>query len=211
MSTVNLKKNLQPFMVLPSLVAGSINAIILISVEISFAALIFSGDLQQFLPRGIGIMLLGSFVITIIVSLTSSLVGMIGVPQDTPAALMALVVAGIAATLKGQNPEVIYSTAVGAIMFASLLTALLFILLGRFKASAFVRYIPYPVVGGFLAGTGYLLTKGALSVMVDIPLKFANLSRFLSADVLWSWLPGVLFGLALYLLIFEKRKSENMS
>ncbi len=201
MNVANLKKNFQPALLLPGISAGLINAVIMISVEISFAALIFSGDLQQFLPRGIGIMLLGTFFISVIISLTSSLVGMVGVPQDTPAALMALVTAGIAATLKGQNPEVIYSTAVGAIIFTSLLTALLFIALGWFKASAFVRYIPYPVVGGFLAGTGYLLTKGAMGVMVNLPLTMTNLPQFFSANILASWLPGVLFGLTLFMVL----------
>jgi sulfate permease, SulP family len=201
MNIASLKRSFQPSMLLPGLTAGLINAIIEISVELSFAALIFSGDLQQFLPRGIGILLLGSCIISIVVSLTSSLVGMIGVPQDTPAALMALVAAGIAVTLKGRNPEMIYSTAVGAIIFSSLLTAILFIVLGWFKASAFVRYIPYPVVGGFLAGTGYLLAKGALGVMVDIPQTFATLPGFFSSDVLWRWLPGVLFGITLYLIL----------
>ena len=153
MNIADLKRNFRPSVILPGFTAGLINAIIEISVELSFAALIFSGDLQQFLPRGIGILLLGSCIISIFISLTSSLVGMIGVPQDTPAALMALVAAGLAVTLKGQNPEVIYSTAIGAIILASLITAIIFILLGWFKASAFVRYIPYPVVGGFLAGT----------------------------------------------------------
>jgi SulP family sulfate permease len=201
MNAAGLKTNFHPSVLLPSLAAGLINAIIMISVEISFAALIFSGDLQQFLPRGIGIMLLGALIISIVVALTSSLVGMVGLPQDTPAALMALVAAGIATTLKGQNPEVIYSTTIGAIMLSSLLTAVLFIALGWFKASSFVRYVPYPVVGGFLAGTGYLLAKGALSVMVDIPPTFANLSQFFTADVLWRWLPGVLFGLTLYMIL----------
>lgn len=200
MSIANLKRNFRPSVLLPGLSAGLINAIILISVELSFAALIFSGDLSEFLPRGIGILLLGSFIVITFVSLTSSLVGMVGVPQDTPAALMALVTAGIAATLKGQNPEVIYSTAVGAIIFSSLLTAVIFILLGWFKASAFVRYVPYPVVGGFLAGTGYLLAKGGLGVMVDIPQTFANFPDFFAPDVLWRWLPGILFGVALYLV-----------
>jgi SulP family sulfate permease len=200
MSVANLTKKLHPSVILPGITAGLINAIILISVELSFAALIFSGDLSEFLPRGIGILLLGSFIVITFVSLTSSLVGMVGVPQDTPAALMALVTAGVAATLKGQNPEVIYSTAVGAIIFSSLLTAAIFILLGWFKASAFVRYVPYPVVGGFLAGTGYLLAKGGLGVMVDIPQTFANFPDFFVPGVLWRWLPGILFGIALYLI-----------
>ena len=201
MNAADFKKIFHPSVLFPSLTAGLINATIMISVEISFAALIFSGDLQQFLPRGIGIMLLGTLVISIVVSLTSSLVGMVGVPQDTPAALIALVAAGIAVTLKGQNPEAIYSTTIGAIMLSSFLTAILFIALGWFKASSFVRYVPYPVVGGFLAGTGYLLARGAFGVMVDVPITVANLSRFFAADVLWRWLPGVLFGLTLYFIL----------
>jgi hypothetical protein len=138
MSVANLKRNFQLSMLLPGLTAGLINAIIIISVELSFAALIFSGDLRQFLPRGIGILLLGSFITITFISLTSSLVGMVGVPQDTPAALMALVAAGIATTLKGQDSETIYSTVIGAVILASLLTAVIFIVLGWFKASAFV-------------------------------------------------------------------------
>jgi SulP family sulfate permease len=201
MTLTDLKRNFQPSIILPGLTAALINAIILISVELSLAALIFSGDLQQFLPRGIGIMLMGTFIISIIISLTSSLAGMVGVPQDTPAALMALVAAGIAVTLKGREPEVIYSTVMGAIMFASLLTAILFILLGWFKASSFVRYIPYPVVGGFLAGTGYLLVKGAFGIMTDVPLTFAALPDLFSSQHVWRWLPGILFGLALYMIL----------
>ena len=107
MNAATFRKNLQPSVLLPSLTAGLINAVIIISVEISLAALIFSGDLSQFLPRGIGIMLLGTVIVTIIIAVTSSLVNMVGVPQDTPAALMALMCAGVAATLKGQDPEAI--------------------------------------------------------------------------------------------------------
>jgi len=201
MRSANLAKNLRLSVLLPGLTAGFINAIITISVDLSFAALIFSGDLSEFVPRGIGFLLLGSFIITAIIALTSSLEGMIGVPQDTPAALMALVAAGIVTTLKGQSPEVLYATTVGAIIVSSLLTAVIFILLGWFKASAFVRYVPYPVVGGFLAGTGYLLAQGALGVLVNIPLTFATLPDFFAAGVLWNWLPGILFGVTLYLLL----------
>jgi SulP family sulfate permease len=201
MNTAELKRNFQPSVLLPSLSAGLINAIILISVEISLAALIFSGDLSQFLPRGIGMMLIGTVIVTIFIALTSSLVNMIGVPQDTPAALMALMCAGVAATLKGQSPEAIYSTAMGAIMLGSLLTGVLFLILGWFKLSGFARYVPYPVVGGFLAGTGYLLLKGSFSVMVNVPQQIANLPMFFAPSVLWNWLPGILFGLVLLLVL----------
>lgn len=201
MNTTEFKRAFQPSVLFPSLTAGLINAVIIISVEISLAALIFSGDLGQFLPRGIGIMLLGTAIVTIIIALTSSLVNMVGVPQDTPAALMALMAAGVAATLKGQGSEAVYSTAVGAIMLGSLLTGVLFIILGWFKLSGFARYVPYPVVGGFLAGTGYLLVKGSMSVLTDIPFSFANAFRFFETPALWNWLPGILFGFVLLLVL----------
>ncbi len=206
MNSAEIKRNFQPSVLLPSLSAGLINAVILVSVEISLAALIFSGDLSPFLPRGIGLLLIGTIVVTIVIALTSSLVNMVGVPQDTPAALMALMTAGVAASLRGQNPEAVYSTAVGGIMFGSFLAGIIFIVLGWFKLSEFARYVPYPVVGGFLAGTGYLLAKGALSVMVDIPQRLANLPLFFAPTVLWSWLPGILFG---FVLIFVLRRFNH--
>lgn len=201
MDAANFRSNFHPSVLLPSLTSGLINAVILISMEISLAALIFSGDLAQFLPRGIGAMLLGTAIVTVLIALTSSLANMVGVPQDTPAVLMALMTAGVAATLRGQEPEAVYSTAMGAIMLGSLLTGILFLILGYFRLSGFARYVPYPVVGGFLAGTGYLIARGSMGVMADIPLSIANAPKFFEASVLSSWLPGILFGLILFLAL----------
>jgi SulP family sulfate permease len=51
-----------------------------------------------------------------------------------------------------------------------------------------VRYIPYPVIGGFLASTGWLIATGALRVAADLPggLEFfAALPRALADPRLW--------------------------
>lgn len=56
-----------------------------------------------------------------------------------------------------------------------------------------MRFLPYPVVGGILAGTGWLLTTGAIAMMTD---KLLGLS-LLQPDVLPKWLPGLLFAVAL--------------
>ena len=197
MKVSDIKKEFSPSILLPSLTSGLLAAIVTISLEISLAALIFSGDLGKFLPGGIGLMLFGAFVIGIVVSLTTSLPGMIGLPQDTPAAILALVAAAIALSMKSANPQAIYVTVVAAIMLTSIVTGIFFLLLGFFKASAFVRYIPYPVVGGFLAGTGWLISKGALGVMTNMPITIANLSLFFSADKVFLWVPGLIFAVAL--------------
>jgi SulP family sulfate permease len=197
----NLKKEFQPDILLPSITAGLLATIVTISLEISLAALIFSGDLSAFVSNGIGLMLFGAFAMGLVVALTTSLPGIVGVPQDTPAAILALVAAGIAASMKNAQPQSIYATVVAAIMITSLLSALFFLLLGWFKASVFVRYIPYPVVGGFLAGTGWLLCKGALGVMVPVPLTLTSLPALLISNNLIIWLPGVIFAVALLLVL----------
>jgi len=195
-----IKNDFQPAILFPSITAGLIAGVVTISLEISLAALIFSGDLDQFLAGGIGLMLFGAFAVGITIALTTSLPGMVGLPQDTPAAIMALVAGAIGISMQGDDPQAIYSTVVAAISLTSILTAIFFLLLGRFRASGFVRYIPYPVVGGFLAGTGYLLSMGAFGVMVGVS-TLSGLPRLLDAGNLILWVPGVIFAVTLLLLL----------
>ncbi len=45
-----------------------------------------------------------------------------------------------------------------------------------------IRYVPYPVVGGFLGATGCLIVLGAVEVITGQRIQFPALGRF--ADVL---------------------------
>jgi sulfate permease, SulP family len=201
MNLAAIKKEFRPSNIFASLTAGLIATIVSISLQISLAALIFSGDLSQFLGSGIGLMLFGAFVMGIIITLTTSHPGMIGVPQSTPAAILGLLAAAIALSMKGSPPQVIYATVLAATILTSLLTAIFFLLLGTFKASTFIRYIPYPVVGGFLAGTGFLLSKGALGLVINFPLTPGNLPKLFGYNALINWLPAVIFAVGLLLVL----------
>ncbi|HNQ94276.1 MAG TPA: SulP family inorganic anion transporter [Anaerolineales bacterium] len=206
MNLSELKQEFQPTLLLPSLTAGLIAAIVTISMEISLAALIFSGDLNQFLAGGIGLMLFGAFVVGIVVALLTSLPGAISVPQDTPAAIFALIAASIALSMKGAEPKAVYATVVGAIAITSIITGAVYLLIAWFKASWFVRYIPYPVIGGFLAGTGWLLSLGAFGVMTNINLSPSTFPQLFMPDNLFNWIPGLVFAVILLLVL---RKSNH--
>jgi SulP family sulfate permease len=80
------------------------------------------------------------------------------------------------------------------------------LVLGRFKLGTLIRYLPYPVVGGFLAGTGWLLVSGALGVLTGTSLTLAQLPTLLQPDLLVRWLPAFLF--AVLLLIVLRRYSH---
>ncbi len=196
-----IKKEFHPRLLLPSLTVGLLVSVMSIGTIVSLAALIFSGSLSPFLAGGIGLVLFGALVMGIAVALTTSLPGMIAIPQDTPAAILALVASGIALSMRSAQPQAVYVTVVTAIAVTSLLMALVLLLLGRFRASGFVRYIPYPVVGGFLAGTGWLLAKGAFGVMLGMPMTLANLTQLFSVGKFIDWIPGVIFAVTLLLVL----------
>jgi SulP family sulfate permease len=89
------------------------------------------------------------------------------------------------------------TTVVIAIAVTTLLTGGFFLALGFFKLGGLVRFIPFPVVGGFLAGTGWLLVQGSFAVMADVPLTLSTISILLQPYQLLLWLPGVLLALVL--------------
>ncbi len=138
---------------LPSLVSGTIVALMTSVISVSFAALIFGGELADGVPYGISLCLLSAVVLGGGAALFSSFPGNITIPQDRIAPILALMAAAIAARLHGQvPPDDIARTVLAAIALASLLTGLAFYLLGRFRLGDLIRFIPYPVVGDFLAG-----------------------------------------------------------
>lgn len=187
--------------VLPALAAGLVTGIIVVILNVAFAALIFSGEMSPYLDRGLGITLTSAVVLGLIVGVASSLPTVIAIPQDTIAVILAVMVTAIATTLdEGGREEQVYPTVVAAIVVTSLLVGLFFVALGRFRLGRLIRFVPYPVIGGFLAGTGWLLIKGALQVMLDVHFKFGLIPKLGAPDLLVRWLPGALLGVALVLL-----------
>lgn len=191
-----------PSRLVPSLVAGLVAGIITVMVEISFAALIFSGDLSSFVNRGIGLLLFGAVVIGIVVTMTSSYPGVVALPQDVPAVILALVAATIVSSMPATaTSDETFLTVVATIAVTSLFTGLLFLVLGYFKLGSLVRFLPYPVVGGFLAGTGWLLFKGAIEVMGDVSLSFSQFLILFQPGIWVRWLPGLIFAVVLLVIL----------
>jgi sulfate permease, SulP family len=188
--------------------AGGLVGLLDLAVLLSLAALIFSGPLTGFVANGIGLILVGTCVLNILLALLSSRPAIVGSAQDAPAVVVALIAANIAARVPaGADGTAIYATVVAAIVLTALITGAVFLLLGQFRLGSLVRYLPYPVVGGFLAGTGWLLALGGLSIMTDVPLELSALPRLLLPPVLWQWLPGMVFG---FVMLLALRRSQHV-
>lgn len=184
----------RPSHFLPILTNGLVAGLLEIVVVVSFGALVFSGGLSPSMGHGIGLTLLAAAINLAFIALLTSLPGTIGGSQDLPAVIFAGVAASIAQSLAGSAPsEEIFFTVVAAIGITTMATGACLLALGHYRLGRLVRFLPYPVMGGMLAGTGWLLSVGAISTMTDAPL---GLSLF-QGDELLRWLPGALFAVAL--------------
>jgi len=176
-----------------SLTAGLISGVLTITMGIAFAALIFAGPLSAFVSRGINLILLCALIIGVCAALSSSYAGTVARPHEIPAAILALIAGIIAANMPSSaNAEQAYITVVAAIAVTSLATGIFLLALGSFKAGNLIRFIPYPVIGGFLAGTGLLLVKGALGVMTGTAVTLSALPGLLAPGVALKWVAGLI-------------------
>ncbi len=159
----------------------------------SFAALIFHGELTPYLSSGITILIATAVVAGSLFSLFSSARPVVALPDDDTAPVLALMVTLIIASSPPGTPaDVLFVTTFGALAFATLLTGIVMVALGYFRLGSLVRYLPYSVMGGYFAGAGWLMIQGALRMVYDSPLASADdfLALF-EAGALWRWLPAI--------------------
>jgi SulP family sulfate permease len=185
----------------PSILAGMLAGVLTALFEVSYASLIFAGDLAPFVSRGISIMLLGSAISLAVSAIFNLMPGSALVPQDTPVAIMAAMAASVVAATAGPMPsDQAFHTVIATMMVTTFAAAVAFLLVARLRLARFIRIIPYPVVGGFLAGVGWLMVSGAVTMMAGFRPDAGQIALFVSPPVLLKWLPGLGFGIVTLLL-----------
>ncbi len=200
-------ERLKPRYVLSSLTSGLIIGMLQVAMAISLAALIFSGSLATFVPFAIGYALLSAIIGGVIIALYTSLPGIVGGTQDAPAAIMALISVAVAGSMPATaTAEETFITVIATIAITTLLTGLFYLGTGYFHLGGLVRFLPYPVIGGFLAGTGWLLATGAVGLMTGLSVDLFQLPALLQPDLLIRWFPGVLLAI---LIIFLMNRSDH--
>ena len=181
--------------VIVTVLGALISGVMIVVLAVSFTSIVFTGALEPFFDRGLGATLLGAAVSCVVGGALYSYRGTIPNPQDLTAILLAGAAAQIAATMGTAAPgDAVFATVLALLATASALTGIAVYLAGRFRLSDVVRYIPYPVMGGFLAATGYLLVLGAIGMLLGRPLDIWTLGTLFAPADLARWLPWVAIG-----------------
>ena len=200
LGAVRASDELAPGRLVSTLVSGLVVGALEVVLATSFAALLFGGRLSAQLEAGIGLALLSATVVMAIVAVRSSFAGAVGSVQDSTTAVLALIAADIALEVDAAG-DTAFLTVVLAIALTTIGTGVFLLALGVLRLGNLIRFVPYPVVGGFLAGTGWLLVKGAVGVMSGVPVSLSTLDDVFAADTLRKWLPGLLFAAVLLVVV----------
>ncbi len=177
---------------LPALSVGISSGLALLAAQVAFGTFIFSGALAPYTSQGVGLVLFGNFAACLLVALLGGYRGVIaGLPP-----LIVFVMATIAATMEAEG-EALFATTACALIIAAVATGACCLLIGRFRLANLLRFIPYPVAGGFVAGIGGAVCLSGLSLM-GADLDGRTPAALLEPAALWTWLPGVAYGAALY-------------
>ena len=186
--------DLQPDQLIRGLTAGVLAGVLGVIWSTSYATLIFSGPLSTYLGRGLALALAGVVILNLVAAFGSAFP--IAEPQDKFALIVAAMAASIAGTL-GSGSDHLLPTVLALIALTSLSTGAFFLLLGVFRLGRMVRYVPFPVIGGFLAGTGWLIAVGAIQVLTGVSPTLTNLNVFASGAPAAHALMGVGAGVVL--------------
>ena len=178
----------------PALLGGGIVGSLLIVYEISMAASIFSGPLAPFLSQGIGMLVFSTFAVCLVLAFASGYRG--GIANHSVSPVMILGAIASAMTLEG---DALFMTMVAVVIVSTLTTAACCLLIGHYRITNLIRFVPYPVICGVIAGAGGICALASLSMM-ELTADGRTAASLLEPAVLWNWGPGVAFGFGLFLV-----------
>lgn len=184
-----------------AVVVGTMTA----TFALSFAAIVYSGPLASHLSQGIALTLVGSIVMALVAPLTLSYRGTLVQPQDVTAILLALGAASIAAS-PGIAVDSAFATTVVFVGATTIVAGVVVYATGALKLGNLARFVPFPVVAGFLAASGALLIRGALDMVA--PSGGSGEAGLAALVDRWPlWLPWLVLGAAI--VVVMRRTSQG--
>ncbi|MCK6551239.1 cyclic nucleotide-binding domain-containing protein [Myxococcota bacterium] len=168
----------------------------------AMVALLLPASLGAGVPQTLVAMLIGGAVLAALTAMLSGHDGVVAQVQDAPAAILGAAAATIVSSDAAHlSPDALVTVVLAATNVAALVTGLAFFALGRARLGGLVRFVPYPVIGGFLAGSGLLIVLGAVRVLAGTSVDALTLEHLTDPMGTARWLPGLVFGVSLLVVL----------
>jgi len=185
---------------LEDLSAGAICSVLSIAYSLSYATLIFSGPLSQWLGYGMVVTLLSASVGTFVIGLRSSLPFTIAGPDSSTSVVMAALVTAFVQRLVAEGAtEDLLQRAIIVMALSTALTGTLLLALGATRAGRAIRFVPYPVIAGFLGATGWLIVVAGAQLATGQSVTDNTLGALFDLLIGAKFLAGAALAIALFL------------
>ena len=207
--SVNLGPKLRT--ALNNILGGSAASVLTVTFGLSYALLIFAGPLAPYLSYGVAATFISSAVLATVIALGSSLPFAVAGPESSTAAMTAILASSLVERMAAADPTApLLAPVLITLGLATIVTGIVLCGFGVTRMGRAIRYVPYPVVGGFLGATGCLILFGAIRVITGYRLQFATLEHFTNLLTLSELAAACAMALVLYLTWHRSRSSFGL-
>ncbi|CUW37922.1 Putative sulfate permease and related transporters (modular protein) [Magnetospirillum sp. XM-1] len=177
---------------------GTAAMLVALPSAIAFGVTIFSALGSQFGAQGAVAGILGTVALGLLAPLFGGTNRLISAPCAPAAAVLSAF--AIDHVARGGSPEL------GLLLLAlmGLMAGGLQLLMGALKLGRLIKYMPYPVVSGYLSGVGMIIIGSQLPRFLGTP-KGVKFAEALVSPALWRW-QGMLVGAATIVVMLAAPK-----
>ena len=190
---------------LNDVLGGGAASILTITFGLSYSLLIFAGPLAPYLSYGVAANFISAAVLATVIALGSSIPFAIGGPESSTAAMTGILASSLVERMAVESTASPLAPVIITLGFASIVTGIVLCCFGVTRLGRAIRYVPYPVVGGFLGATGYLILLGGVRVITGMRLQFTTLGQFANPLTLSELGAACVMALILYLTWHRSR------
>jgi SulP family sulfate permease len=196
---------------LNNVLGGGAASVLTVTFGLSYALLIFAGPLAPYLSYGVATTFISSAVLATVIALGSSLPFAIAGPESSTAAVTAILASTLVERMALADATApLLAPVLITLGLSTIVTGIVLCGFGVTRMGRAIRYVPYPVVGGFLGATGCLLVFGAIRVITGQRLQLATLDRFANMLTLSELAAACAMALVLYLAWHRSRSTFGL-
>jgi sulfate permease, SulP family len=204
--SVSLGSKLPLRAALKDVLGGTAASVLTVTFGLSYALLIFAGPLAPYLSYGVAATFITSAVLAAVIGVGSSLPFAVAGPESSTAAITGILASSMVERLTATDPSApLLAPILLTLALATIATGIVLCGFGMTRMGRAIRYVPYPVVGGFLGATGCLILLGAVRVITGLRLQWATLDRFENMLTLSELAAACAMAIVLYLTWHRSR------